>query len=252
MLEKLKAITRANSVIDLRDTTLEAFRVLGLSRAFFLAPVGHERSVGRRLTNMGFPEDWEHKYRETDYLNDPLPDIAVRLGAPFRWDALPKDVILNRVETEYLASLKTWGMEEGVCVVAYGPAASVGFVGAAAAAPEGDLSGVDLEMFQIAGQTSFVRYGQLNKAELNYEMSLSNRELDVLHWMAQGKSNSAIAEMLGLSQDTVNTYVKRIFSKLDVFDRTSAVMKGVIRGLVIASDPKIEAAIQARETKRRK
>ena len=43
--------------------------------------------------------------------------------------------------------------------------------------------------------------------------------------------------MLGIRQDTVNTYVKRIFATLEVFDRTSAVMKGVRQGMVIVSDP---------------
>ena len=83
-------------------------------------------------------------------------------------------------------------------------------------------------------------------------MNLSSRELDVLHWMAQGRSNAGIADMLDLSQETVGTYVKRIFAKLDVFDRTSAVMKGVMRGLVIASDPNVEAAAQQRRARRKR
>jgi LuxR family quorum-sensing system transcriptional regulator CciR len=78
---------------------------------------------------------------------------------------------------------------------------------------------------------------------------LSNRELDVLHWMAQGRSNPAIARELGLSHETVDTYIRRLFAKLNVSDRTSAVVKGVSRGLVVASDPQIEEAIRARQPK---
>lgn len=45
----------------------------------------------------------------------------------------------------------------------------------------------------------------------------------------------------------MDTYVRRIFIKLDVSDRTSAVIKGITRGIVIASEPQIEQAIRARQ-----
>ena len=146
--------------------------------------------------------------------------------------------------------MASWGMAKGICVATYGSAARVGFFGASSESGEEDLDEVDLSVFQIVAEISYVRYCQLISAELQYEMNLSSRELDVLHWMAQGRSNAGIAEMLNLSQETVGTYVKRIFAKLDVFDRTSAVMKGVMRGLVIASDPNVEAAAQARRARR--
>lgn len=246
MLDKLKAISCAGSVFELRDVTVNAFGALGLTRAYFLAPIGVDRSVGRALTNMGFSREWEAAYNAGKRLDDPLPDIAVRVGRAFFWNELPQDTVLNKAESDYLQSLDGWGMPEGICAVAYGPAARVGFVGAAPSATFDRASLPDKDMFRIAAETSFLRYCELNVLELGFEMNLSSRELDVLHWMAQGKSNAAIGEILGLSQDTVGTYIKRIFAKLDVFDRTSAVMKGVTRGLVIATDPQIERAIEER------
>jgi LuxR family quorum-sensing system transcriptional regulator CciR len=250
MLEKLKAILEARSLLDLRETTISAFGEMGMPRVFCLSPVGHDRSVGRSVTNAGFPMNWETAYRETRHMDDPLPDISVRIGAAFHWHRLPGDVVLNQEETQYLEDMASWGMAKGICVATYGSAARVGFFGASSESGEDDLDEVDLSVFQIVAEISYVRYCQLISAELQYEMNLSSRELDVLHWMAQGRSNAGIAEMLNLSQETVGTYVKRIFAKLDVFDRTSAVMKGVMRGLVIASDPNVEAAAQARRARR--
>jgi DNA-binding NarL/FixJ family response regulator len=45
---------------------------------------------------------------------------------------------------------------------------------------------------------------------------LTGREMDVLREMAQGKTNSAIAEALSLSESSIEKYVNTIFSKLDL------------------------------------
>ena len=63
---------------------------------------------------------------------------------------------------------------------------------------------------------------------------LSGREMEILDWVARGKSNSVIAEILNLSAGTVDTYLRRIYDKLDVSDRTSAAVRGVGMGLIAA------------------
>lgn len=60
---------------------------------------------------------------------------------------------------------------------------------------------------------------------------LTDRELDVFHELARGKSNSEIAETLFLSEATVKTYVTRILSKLELRDRVQAVVFAFKHGL---------------------
>ena len=54
---------------------------------------------------------------------------------------------------------------------------------------------------------------------------LSERELEVLKLAGQGLSNKEIADKLGISYETVHTYVRRIYEKLQVRTRTEAVDK---------------------------
>jgi two-component system, NarL family, response regulator len=61
---------------------------------------------------------------------------------------------------------------------------------------------------------------------------LSERELEVLGLMAQGRSNPGIAAALSITENTVKTHVNRILSKLGVSDRTQAVIVAVKRGIV--------------------
>ena len=53
---------------------------------------------------------------------------------------------------------------------------------------------------------------------------LSPREREVLTLVAKGLSNSECAEQLFMSEGTVKTHVKRIYTKLDLRDRTQAVI----------------------------
>jgi two-component system NarL family response regulator len=62
--------------------------------------------------------------------------------------------------------------------------------------------------------------------------SLSPRELDVLHGMAQGKGNKEIAKHLKLSIHTIKTYVKSLLAKLHVDDRAGAVAAGFGQGIL--------------------
>ncbi|MEM7029752.1 MAG: response regulator transcription factor [Chloroflexota bacterium] len=54
--------------------------------------------------------------------------------------------------------------------------------------------------------------------------SLTNREIDVLRLIAQGKSNQDIAQDLSLSIGTVRNYVSSIFAKIGVSDRTQVAL----------------------------
>ncbi|MES2938594.1 MAG: helix-turn-helix transcriptional regulator [Pseudomonadota bacterium] len=55
---------------------------------------------------------------------------------------------------------------------------------------------------------------------------LSSRELDVLHWLAAGKSAADAATILGISVCTVRVYVRNIMRKLDAVNIPHAVSKG--------------------------
>jgi len=52
--------------------------------------------------------------------------------------------------------------------------------------------------------------------------SLTPREREVLSWLARGKSNAQIGEILGISASTVSKHLEHIYPKLGVENRTAA------------------------------
>ena len=71
---------------------------------------------------------------------------------------------------------------------------------------------------------------EMRKAKI--KISLSPRESEILHLLSMGLSNSDIAQRLFLSEGTVRNYMSDLFSKLDVSDRTQAVIVALRSGLV--------------------
>jgi DNA-binding response OmpR family regulator/DNA-binding CsgD family transcriptional regulator len=64
--------------------------------------------------------------------------------------------------------------------------------------------------------------GGQEEAFLRQYLSLTTREAEVLVWIARGKSNRDISDILGISPRTVNKHLEQIFNKLGVENRASA------------------------------
>ena len=64
----------------------------------------------------------------------------------------------------------------------------------------------------------------------NRVKGLSPRELMVLEWMKQGKTNWEISRIIGVSERTVRFHAESIFMKLDVGSRTQAVACAIKQG----------------------
>jgi DNA-binding NarL/FixJ family response regulator len=69
------------------------------------------------------------------------------------------------------------------------------------------------------------------------QVALTPREIDVLNAVADGLSNAEIGRRLVIAEATVKTHLLRIFAKLDVGDRTHAVVVAMERG-VLATRPR--------------
>ncbi|MBB6181505.1 DNA-binding response regulator [Pseudorhizobium flavum] len=80
--------------------------------------------------------------------------------------------------------------------------------------------GADEFLFRLSGSG-----GRSGSNMLRQHFLLTTRESEVLEWIAKGKSNRDIGEILGLSARTVNKHLEQIYVKLGVENRASAAVK---------------------------
>ena len=221
-------------VSDLQIATFEAVQLCGIKRVYSVAPLVRDPRVGRTITNFGFPRIWERYYRSRLSEFDPLPSLSLDYGNAFRW---PEDVDQEKLsprQRRYMTIARRYGQGRMIGTACYGPQGRSLFMGGAWEADTPPPDAVLLAFHQI-GQTAFHRYCQMVKEVVDVP-AMSNRELDVLRLMCKGWSNPEIAADLTISRSSVDAYIRRIFAKLEVKDRTAACVRAFSVGLLVSDE----------------
>lgn len=86
------------------------------------------------------------------------------------------------------------------------------------------------EVYQ--GGTSLPRQVAERLSQRLQRQSLTERERDVLAALVKGRSNKEISSSLHISEDTVKSHLKTLFTKLQVRDRTEAAVAAIRHGIV--------------------
>jgi len=221
------------------ETTVAYFAGQGIWRIKYLhlPPAGDAGREATRLRASGFPEDWIRRYAgERLYRVDPMAVFSRQSGAPFFWSDIAHLKTISAAERAYLDALERADLGEGLGLQVFGPGGRNGFcaLGLDPAAPH--PTGLQIRAFQWACQLAHLRACALLAAQAGPPPHLTDRERDILEWVARGKSNAVVATVLGISPHTVDTYMRRIYEKLGVNDRVSATLRGIGCGL-IGTDP---------------
>lgn len=183
----------------------------------------------------GFSKSEIELYLSFDFQRlDIVPRAALAAGMPIRWSDIWKSSELTSEEREFLAAMRTIDFTDGFSLPCYGPNSRNAVVGLGKMTEKTDVSPSHLSLLHFAAQAAHLRICALFAEEVVRDRQLSTREKEILDWVARGKSNNVIAEILAISPGTVDTYMRRIYEKLEVSDRTSAAVKGVGLGLIAA------------------
>lgn len=183
----------------------------------------------------GFSKEEIDLYLSFDFQRlDIVPRAALAAGMPIRWSTIWRNSELTGDERAFLEAMRAIGFSDGFSLPCYGPGGRNAVVGLSKMADDVDTSPSRMALLHFAAQAAHLRICALFADEGTRDRQLSTREKEILNWVARGKSNAVIAEILSISPGTVDTYMRRIYEKLDVSDRTSAAVKGVGLGLIAA------------------
>jgi DNA-binding CsgD family transcriptional regulator len=237
-LEKaLRRIVDAETLRELWRATRNYFRDQGFNGIAYFIPRQPfmSRSMVVNGVGHGFPKEVIEAYRKFGLGgNDPVPRYALEHGTPIRWTDAFLQADPTPEQLQFREEMHAVNLGDGYSLPVFGSGGrnaclQVGF-------PRDDsvVDNAPVREMHIVAQAAHTRLCAMWPDSAEVDNPLSGRELEILGWIARGKSNSVIAHILGLSQSTVDTYLRRIYEKLDVSDRTSAAVKGIGMGLIVA------------------
>lgn len=236
--EFLRDVARAQWPNDLWFVTVAYFEKRGFPLLSYhhIPPLGAPDAGRVRITASGFPDPWLRDYiKQKKFRHDPYPAQAISGDQPFLWSRIGLLRALTPKEQDFVDEVAEQGFGEGWSFPVFGPGGRTGYFGLGFGAPgPRPISESGLRGYQAAMQIAHLRYCHILAAGLPPPPNLSEREREMLEWVAKGKSNSVIADIMQISPHTVDAYLRRVFLKLGTTDRISAAIKAlgsvIIRG----------------------
>lgn len=161
---------------------------------------------------------------------DAFLHASVRTTKPFLWKDLDRIVETRSPQFQYFRE-HIQSLGTGVVVPVFGPLFRNGYF-CFFSSEDRNITDLDLMVLHSISQTAYLKLLDIMYKTSDRERSLSARELEAINMIARGKSNPEVAEAMSVTVNTVNTVLKRIFDKLEVSDRVSAVMRAYALGYI--------------------
>jgi LuxR family transcriptional regulator/LuxR family quorum-sensing system transcriptional regulator CciR len=229
--EIFRQIDEAATRDDVLDVVAEFYRARGFQSFCFVIPMVTKPDQFR-LYERGMPPEWMRRYLERDFdLIDPVSTAATTRSEVGTLGELLKQLTVNDVGRLFVEEATRMGLTDGLAIPTSGLRHARGFFGVDNVATE-DLAKVDRSLMCAVAQHAHLRIDRIEEEHGAGIDGLSPREAEILNWVAAGKSNPETAMILGISEATVGTHLKRLFTKLGVHDRVSAVLAGFKLGML--------------------
>lgn len=232
------AIQEEDDLAEVMHIVRRYARDVGVVRqSYQLIPRFAEPSSPRTaLYTVGFPEGWISDYVSRDFRSiDPIARYTLQKGSMAYWQEALDACLGDPRVTKFAQSMHRHNLKHGFGVPLYGPNGRNAFsffdFDIAKEAQDQD----EVMRLRLLSQMAHQRICFLLEKERSVP-ALSDRENQVLRWIALGKSNLDIATILDISAETVRTYTQRIYLKLNASDRTSAAVKGLKLGIIGSPD----------------
>lgn len=178
------------------------------------------------------PQEYVDRYIEKNYvIRDPVVTELRKTLSPFAWSDLRGRRELSKAEKTILDEGREFGANEGFIVPIMTPSGSVALFSPCGLEP--NLSDRARAAIELIGMYSFHALKRARfKAQRpeGLKTALTPREREIMQWVATGKSDDEISDILSLSTPTVTWHVENAKRKLDAFRRTYAVVQAIRLG----------------------
>ena len=230
-------VTQAATIEDmvgLRELIEVSCEALGFD---FFALVNHIRfghpSAGHvRLSN--YPLEWLAVVRERDQRLDPVLRAAERASSGFTWDRIEKMMRLTAEDRALLREAREFGIGDGFTVPNHIPGEVFGSshfaVREGEPFPAGSVPAAQaLGNFAFEAARRLLAERTILSEEYVVPAPLSERQRECLLFVARGKSDSVIAQLLDIRPKTVNEHIEAAKRRYAVASRSQLLVRALFR-----------------------
>ena len=225
----LASMAQAPDAATLHAIVADAARALGFDYCAYGLRMPLPLSSPRTVMLNNYPSAWQARYADEGYLAVD-PTVAHGAGSllPVLWSEalfaparpLWEDARAHHLRVGWAQASRTADGAAGMLTLARSHDAIL----------ENELRHSEGSMSWLAHATHEAM-ARLHRP-VTAAVTLTAREAEVLRWMADGKTSSEAARILGLSERTVNFHVANAMAKLGAANKTAGVVKAALLGLL--------------------
>lgn len=230
--EQLRLVGNASSTAETFDTVASEAQRIGFAYCSFGMKGPVPLAAPRVVWCSNYPPVWQRRYEEMGYLRvDPTVQRAIVSDEVMVWD----DALYAQAP-ELRADAAAHGLCHGVAVPrrdAKGMVSLLSFVRSDTPVTPEELAEKHERMLWLSvlcHDGMLKVWGDLLRDDA--AMSLSVRERDVLRWACDGKTSTDIAQIMEISEATVNFHTRNACAKLGTSNRTAAAVRAALLGLL--------------------
>ena len=182
------------------------------------------------------PEAFQSTYDSHEVgRRDPVMRRLKRLSAPFVYD---QSLYVNEEAGDLWEMQALFGYKTGIAMALHLPGGRHFIMGVDRDQPlpadDVQLTRMmaDLQLLAVHAQETTLRLLVPDAVEVQYLPKLTEREIEILKWTAEGKSAWAVGQILNISEHNVKYHIKRILMKLAVGSKHQAAAKAKTLGLL--------------------
>ena len=183
------------------------------------------------VINVSYSNEWLYTYCKRKYAEIDL--ILQSVLSTFRtqvWEQTYKKVVSPK-QLEFVEEARSYGLTQGITTAMLEPGRNFASFFSFAGGDSDNMLRYKGLLEYLLPYLHRIMLANVHTPSANRVRGLSPRELMVLEWMKQGKTNWEISRIIGVSERTVRFHVESIFMKLDVGSRTQAVACAIEQGL---------------------
>jgi LuxR family transcriptional regulator, quorum-sensing system regulator CviR len=236
-LEILHYAMQAESPEHVRDVLVRFQNHFSFTRSLGgLVRLGPNRTFAgfSNVVNASYPDEWLYTYWKNGFADiDPVFQTALKSPGTQHWKEIYQNMSSEK-EQEFIATARQFGLCDGITTGSVDQACGLATFCSFASEQALDVKRL-VPLVEYLGY--YIHMALLRTAPKAMPQTdrcvkeLSSREVTILNWMKNGKTNWEIGKILGVSERTIRFHIESIFAKLEVTSRSQAVATAIEHGL---------------------